>query len=137
MMVAGDALRVFAELLPDACLQAVHVYFPDPWWKMRHRRRRVVRDSFVRDVQRVLQPGGRFHLWSDVEEYFRTSLELIAAETSLQGPIDEPELPAEHDMDYRTHFERRMRLNGAPVYRARFLAANGGCCAAKSAETAR
>jgi len=121
-IVSGDALRIFAELLPDASLQAVHVYFPDPWWKKRHRRRRVVCAPFVRDVQRVLRPGGSFHLWSDVEEYFRTSLELIAAETSLSGPIDEPELPAQHDMDYRTHFERRMRLNGEPVYRARFIA---------------
>jgi tRNA (guanine-N7-)-methyltransferase len=121
MVVAGDALRVFAELLPDASIEAVHVYFPDPWWKKRHRRRRVVRDSFVRDVQRVLRPGGRFHLWSDVEEYFRTSLDVIAAETTLSGPMEEPELPAEHDMDYRTHFERRMRLNGEPVYRTRFV----------------
>jgi tRNA (guanine-N7-)-methyltransferase len=121
MVVSGDALRVFAELLPDACVEAVHVYFPDPWWKKRHRRRRVVCGTFVRDVQRVLRPGGRFHLWSDVEEYFRTSLELIAAETSLSGPFEEPEPPAEHDMDYRTHFERRMRLAGEPVYRSRFI----------------
>lgn len=127
MIVSGDALRIFAELLPDACLRAVHVYFPDPWWKKRHRRRRVVRDSFVRDVQRVLRPGATFHLWSDVEEYFRTSLEVIAAETSLAGPIAEPELPAEHDMDYRTHFERRMRMHGEQVYRARFVKGSGAC----------
>ena len=44
-MVAGDALRIFAELLPDDSLEAVHVYFPDPWWKKRHRKRRVMNGS--------------------------------------------------------------------------------------------
>ena len=41
-IVAADAQRIFYELLPDECLAAVHVYFPDPWWKKRHRKRRVM-----------------------------------------------------------------------------------------------
>lgn len=120
-VVIADALRVFAELLPEASLAAVHVYFPDPWWKKRHRKRRVMRESFLHDVERALVPGGRFHFWSDVEEYFDESLELLAAQTVLQGPIAVSEAPAQHEMDYRTHFERRMRLHGEPVYRAEFL----------------
>ena len=55
LVVDGDATRLFHELLPDGSLAAVHVYFPDPWWKQRHRRRRVMRDSFVRDVERTLR----------------------------------------------------------------------------------
>jgi tRNA (guanine-N7-)-methyltransferase len=120
MMVHGDALRMFAELFPDDSLAAVHVYFPDPWWKKRHRRRRVMRESFLRDVQRTLVPGGSLHFWTDVEEYFQTSLELIAACTTLSGPLPVPETPAEHDMAYRTHFERRVRLASEPVYRAEY-----------------
>jgi tRNA (guanine-N7-)-methyltransferase len=119
-VVIADALRVFAELVPEASLAAVHVYFPDPWWKMRHRKRRLMRESFVHDVQRTLQPGGRLHFWTDVEEYFQKSLALLAAETALQGPIEVSEVPAQHEMDYRTHFERRMRLHGESVYRAEF-----------------
>jgi tRNA (guanine-N7-)-methyltransferase len=120
MIVCGDALRVFQELLPDGSLDAVHVYFPDPWWKKRHRRRRVMRVSFVRDVERTLRPGGSLHFWTDVEEYFRTTLELLASSTTLQGPLPVPETPAEHDMAYRTHFERRVRQAAEPVFRAEY-----------------
>lgn len=120
VVVIADALRIFAELLPDDSLHAVHVYFPDPWWKKRHKKRRVIREAFLRDVQRTLISGGTLHFWTDVEEYFRTSLELLAAHTTLEGPIEVPEQTAEHDMAYRTHFERRVRLQDESVYRAEF-----------------
>jgi tRNA (guanine-N7-)-methyltransferase len=120
LMVCGDAVRIFHELIPDSSLAAVHVYFPDPWWKKRHKKRRVMRESFVRDVERTLQPGGQLHFWTDVEEYFQTTLELLASCTTLTGPLPVAETPAEHDMAYRTHFERRVRLANEPVYRAEF-----------------
>lgn len=119
VMVGGDGLRVFREFLPDASVTAVHVYFPDPWWKKRHRKRRVVNEAFLRDVVRVLVPGGALHLWTDVEEYYQTSLELLA-QTPLVGPIAVPEQPPQHDLDYRTHFERRKRQSGLPIFRAEF-----------------
>jgi len=120
VVVNGDALRIFDELLPNDSLAAVHVYFPDPWWKKRHKKRRVMRESFVRDVERTLVPGGSLHFWTDVEEYFHTSVELLTMHTTLAGPTPVPEKPAEHDMAYRTHFERRMRLHDEAVYRAVF-----------------
>ena len=119
-MLCGDALAVFRDLLPDESAAAVHVYFPDPWWKKRHRKRRVMQPEFVRNVQRVLQPLGRLHFWTDVEEYFHATRELILTATRLEGPFEVTELTAEHDLDYRTHFERRMRQHGLPVYRAEF-----------------
>lgn len=120
VIVHGDALRVFRELLPDNGLAAVHVYFPDPWWKKRHKKRRVLNEPFLRDVERTLKPGGILHFWTDVEEYYQSSLELIAQVTKLEGPFEVPERPPEHDLDYRTHFERRTRLHEEPVYRAEF-----------------
>lgn len=119
-LLGGDAQRLLREFLPEASVRAVHVYFPDPWWKARHRRRRVMNPSFARDVQRVLVPGGKLHFWTDVEEYYQTTVEMLAAETSLQGPFPVAEQPAQHDLDYRTHFERRMRLHGLAVYRAEY-----------------
>ncbi|HZZ30126.1 MAG TPA: tRNA (guanosine(46)-N7)-methyltransferase TrmB [Pirellulales bacterium] len=119
-MIHGDARRVFAEFLPAECAAAVHVYFPDPWWKKRHQKRRVMSAPFLREIQRVLQPGGRLHFWTDVEEYFQATLELIAAATQWQGPISVAERAAQHDLDFHTHFERRMRLHGEAVHRAEF-----------------
>jgi tRNA (guanine-N7-)-methyltransferase len=119
-MVCGDALRIFRERIGNASVAAVHVYFPDPWWKTRHRKRRVMTDEFVQDIQRVLQPSGVLHFWTDVQEYFQETLKLLARATDLLGPSIPDEQAAEHDLDYRTHFERRMRMHGEPVYRSEF-----------------
>ena len=124
VVLVGDALRVFAELLETESALAVHVYFPDPWWKKRHKKRRVMRESFVRDIERVLRPGGTLHYWTDVEEYFVEGVALIQAHTRLLGPLQVPERPAASDLDYRTHFERRTRLAGHKVFRAEFRKAS-------------
>jgi tRNA (guanine-N7-)-methyltransferase len=120
VMVGGDGLRIFNELLPDASLEAVHVYFPDPWWKKRHRKRRVMNEGFLKNVERTLKPGRILHFWTDVEEYFTTTLELIKSCTTLIGPLEVAEKAPEHDLDYRTHFERRMRQHEEAVYRSEF-----------------
>jgi tRNA (guanine-N7-)-methyltransferase len=120
VVVVADAARVLAEVLPDQSVAAVHVYFPDPWWKRRHKKRRVMRETFVRELARVLQPGGVLHFWTDVREYFDTALGLFRESPELEGPLGVSETPAREDMDYRTHFERRTRLHGEPVYRAMF-----------------
>jgi tRNA (guanine-N7-)-methyltransferase len=120
VMVHGDAQPIFADLLPDASVNAVHVYFPDPWWKKRHQKRIVLNERFVKQVERTLVDGGSLHYWTDVHDRFQETLALIAAETGLAGPLEVVETPAEHDLDYRTHFERRTRLAELPVYRAEF-----------------
>lgn len=120
VMVHGDAQKIFRESIGDESLVAVHVYFPDPWWKARHKKRRVLNERFLRDVVRTLEPGGRLHFWTDVQEYFESTLELIADAIPLDGPLPVPEKNAEHDLDFRTHFERRTRLAGEQVYRAEF-----------------
>jgi tRNA (guanine-N7-)-methyltransferase len=125
-VMLGDAVRLLGEILPDGSVAAVHVYFPDPWWKTRHKKRRVLREALVQHVERVLVAGGTLHFWTDVEEYFQTGLELVAQHTALRGPLAVPERPAEHDLDYRTHFERRSRLQGQPVYRAEFRKGDNG-----------
>ena len=117
-MIAGDGNILVRNLFPDACLQGIHVYFPDPWWKARHRKRRVLSDTFLAHAGRVLVPGGLLHVWTDVEEYFDEAMAAAAGTGLFTPPATVEERLAQHDLDYRTHFERRTRLAGQPVWRA-------------------
>ena len=119
-VIHGDAQRLFAEFILPASVRSVHVYFPDPWWKKRHRSRRVMNERFLMDIQRVLVDGGQLNFWTDVAEYFEATIALIRQVTQLAGPYEVAESVPQHDLDYRTHFERRMRLQGEPVYRSSF-----------------
>jgi len=122
-VIHGDAQRLFAQYLEDSSVEAVHVYFPDPWWKKRHRKRRLMNAAFLKHVERVLMPGGRLHFRTDVADYFDETVQLIAQQTNLQGPVPVVETDPEA---YRTHFERRMLLQGLPVYRAEFFRSSSG-----------
>ncbi|MEX0824840.1 MAG: tRNA (guanosine(46)-N7)-methyltransferase TrmB [Pirellulaceae bacterium] len=121
MIISGDAEPLFKTSIPEHSLAAVHVYFPDPWWKAKHKRRRVLNESFIDNVARCLQPDGRFHFWTDVLDYFESTLELLAKRVPEWGPpLPEAANEATHDLDYRTHFERRSRQHAIPVYRVRY-----------------
>jgi len=117
-IVHGDATFLARCLLPDACLAGVHVYFPDPWWKARHRKRRVLSDLFLAHAGRTLVTGGLLHIWTDVEEYFLEALAAARGTGLFSAARDVAPRPAAHELDYHTHFERRTRLAGAPVWRA-------------------
>ena len=120
----GDARLVLTRHVPGLSLRAVHVYFPDPWWKKRHKKRRVFTDSLVTDIERTLESKGQLRVASDVEDYFRLIQSLIAAHARFQElPIHEPK-EAEHPSDYLTNFERKYRIEGRPIYRADYVLAS-------------
>jgi tRNA (guanine-N7-)-methyltransferase len=76
--IAGDARCILATLVPPASVAVVHVYFPDPWPKTRHRHRRLFDTSdAARAVARVLEPGGRVHVASDLSWLFRRMVERL------------------------------------------------------------
>ena len=116
VMFSGDGLQLFREFLPENSLAAVHVYFPDPWWKARHRKRRGMQMELVRACEKCLVPGGKLHFWTDVQEYFETALEMMAAESTLKGPFTPDVDPSQ----WRTHFEKRTVIEGRPVFRSWF-----------------
>jgi tRNA (guanine-N7-)-methyltransferase len=119
-VIAGDARRFLSLFVPPLSLAAVHIYFPDPWWKKRHKKRRVFCEPFVADVARALRPGGSFWLATDVEEYFTVIWKLMAARPEFEPrPPLEPK-PAEHDLDYLTNFERKYRIEGRAIFRASY-----------------
>ena len=69
-LACTDARWLLRECVPASSVQAMHVYFPDPWWKQRHRKRKLFTPEFALQCARVLTPGGMLHFVTDVEEYF-------------------------------------------------------------------
>jgi tRNA (guanine-N7-)-methyltransferase len=92
-VVAADARCVVARLVPAVSVSAYHIYFPDPWPKRRHRRRRLTEDGFPRAIERTLVPGGAVHLATDLgpllEEFaahfLRAGLALVPGATLPVG----------------------------------------------------
>src|SRR5262249_12684806 len=64
-----DARLLLRDRVADGSVQAVHLYFPDPWWKTRHHKRRVFTPEFAQQCQRILRPGGRLVVVTDVADY--------------------------------------------------------------------
>lgn len=119
-LVKGDARFLIRDrILPDS-VHAIHAYFPDPWWKKRHHKRRLFNADFVASCARVLIPGGRLHIATDVPDYFAIILQLLNAEPLLKGsPSPEPCLISP-DLGFQTNFERKSALEGRAAHRATF-----------------
>src|SRR5262245_5165959 len=111
----ADARRVFAEWVLPASVTAVHVYFPDPWWKRRHKKRRILSPLSLSHIARALVRGGELRVASDVVQYFHEIQTTVAS----HGGFELLELPAfrdpEYDQDYLTNFERKYRKAGKPI----------------------
>jgi tRNA (guanine-N7-)-methyltransferase len=119
-VLGGDVVIALTKLIRPRSVAAIHVYFPDPWWKRRHRQRRVFNRQFVDLCGEALRPGGVLHSWTDVEEYFGVISRLMDQHEQFETvPAPQERLP-EHDMDYQTSFERKKRKAGLPIYRARW-----------------
>src|SRR5262249_35118171 len=117
-ILGADARLVLPRYIPDASLAALHVYFPDPWWKRRHHKRRIWNAELVAHAARMLKPEGFLHAWTDVEEYFAAIEGLVAGNVAFVRRPAPSEKTPEHDMDYRTSFERKKRKAGLPIFRA-------------------
>lgn len=111
-VINHDAVEVLESMLPAASLDRVLVYFPDPWPKKRHHKRRLIRPDFVPIVARALKPGGRLELATDWENYARAMLETLGGapefiNTAASGGFAErpPYRP-------ETRFERRGTQRG-------------------------
>ena len=119
-LACADARALLQSSIPEASVAAVHVYFPDPWWKTRHHKRRVFTAEFAAQCVRVLTPGGVLSFASDVEAYAQTVYELVATLPRLRPlPPPQPGTPA-HDMDYLTNFERKASKDGRAIHRGRW-----------------
>jgi len=108
-VVRHDAVEVLGHMIPDSALAALHVFFPDPWPKKRHHKRRIVQPPFVSLVARKLAPGGIVHLATDWPDYADQMAVVFSEneffEKSTQGFVERPQ----------TKFETRGRRLGNPI----------------------
>jgi len=118
-VAAGDALDLLREQVPADSLDAVHVYFPDPWPKARHHKRRIIRPDAAALIARGLRPGGRLHCATDWAEYAAEMLDVLAAEPLLRNAHDGYAPRAAHRPV--TKFEARAIRDGREVFDLCFL----------------
>jgi tRNA (guanine-N7-)-methyltransferase len=118
-VLCDDAVEVLQRRIADGSLDEVLLYFPDPWPKKRHHKRRIVQPAFVALVASRLKPGGRFRLATDWEPYAAWMLEMLSASPDFTnaapdgGCIERPERGT-------TRFERRGRRLGHRVFDMEF-----------------
>ncbi|HEU4620994.1 MAG TPA: tRNA (guanosine(46)-N7)-methyltransferase TrmB [Burkholderiaceae bacterium] len=109
-----DAVEIVQRLIAPNTLAGVHVFFPDPWHKKRHQKRRLIQTPFVRELASRIKPGGYLHCATDWQDYAEQMLEVLSAEPLLkntaQGYAPKP--------DYRplTKFEQRGLKLGHDVW---------------------
>ncbi|WP_353393933.1 tRNA (guanosine(46)-N7)-methyltransferase TrmB [Hydrogenophaga sp. 5NK40-0174] len=104
-----DAVEVLDNMLPEQSLDGVHVFFPDPWHKSRHHKRRLIQAPFVNRLAGHLKPGGYIHLATDWEPYAEQMLEVLSAEPMLANTAEAGGSGYAEKPDYRplTKFENR------------------------------
>jgi tRNA (guanine-N7-)-methyltransferase len=113
--VRAEAGYFLNEFVGDESLSALHIYFPDPWPKKRHHKRRLIQEPFMREIVRVLMPFGRVQMVSDHQEYFEQIESVVKAskltviDYSRPGSANEGEFVG-------TNFERKYRREGRPFY---------------------
>jgi tRNA (guanine-N7-)-methyltransferase len=86
-VIRHDAVEVLENMIPAQSLAGIHVYFPDPWHKARHHKRRLIQAPFVKQLAERLRPGGYLHLATDWENYAEQMLAVLSAEPLLQNTV--------------------------------------------------
>lgn len=87
-LIQHDVVEVLNHMILDGALAGVHVFFPDPWHKARHNKRRLIQPAFVKVLCNKLAPGGYIHLATDWEDYAVQMLDVLGKEPLLQNTAD-------------------------------------------------
>jgi tRNA (guanine-N7-)-methyltransferase len=104
-IVQHDAVEVMRDMVPAASLAAIHVFFPDPWPKKRHHKRRLLQPAFVSLAAEKLAPGGHLHVATDWKEYADDVLAVLSATAQLANTA--PDFAPRPPTRPETKFERR------------------------------
>ncbi|MES2366927.1 MAG: tRNA (guanosine(46)-N7)-methyltransferase TrmB [Pseudomonadota bacterium] len=87
-IIQHDAVEVLRDMIPDASLAGVHIFFPDPWHKKRHHKRRLIKPDLIALIANKLVPGGYLHCATDWEDYAIQILDVLSGEPSLTNTAD-------------------------------------------------
>ena len=113
-LINHDAFLVLRDMIPDASLAEIHVYFPDPWPRKKEQKRRIIRPEVLKEFRRTLVDDGWGIYVTDHAEYFEAAAPFVEAEfrseRRVPGPDDVP----------RTNYEAKYRAEGRPIYEIRF-----------------
>lgn len=118
-IIQHDAVEVVQAMLSSECLHGIHIFFPDPWPKAKHHKRRLIQPDFVARLCDRLQPGGYLHVATDWQDYATHILEVLQQEPALQNSA----VDFASRSDYRplTKFEQRGIKLGHGVWDLVFL----------------
>lgn len=119
-VMCADARRLMHQSIPEGSVQAIHVYFPDPWWKKRHHKRRLWTAEFAADCVRALRPGGKLLIGTDVSEYYVHIRALLDDLSELRRVCADEKAGDPGAAEHLTNFERKARQRGGSVYRAEY-----------------
>lgn len=113
-LINHDAFLVLRDMIPDAALAEIHIYFPDPWPRKREQKRRIIRAEALGEMRRVLVEDGSGIYVTDHREYFDAAAPLIAQFFRSEARIPQPDEPP------RTNYEAKYREEGREIYEVRF-----------------
>lgn len=115
-VLCADAVEVLSHNISDAALHAVYIFFPDPWPKKRHHKRRLIQPALVELIGRKLKVGGLLHLATDWEDYAQHMLTVITAAPQFRNTASAGQFAPSPGERPPTKFERRGRALGHGVW---------------------
>lgn len=114
-IISTDAIEVLESYIPDASLAVVNVFFPDPWPKHRHHKRRLVQPEFVALVAKKLIPYGKFNLATDWHDYAQQMLTVLEAESKLKNTFGMEQFAPRLNSRIMTKFETKAMQEGRAI----------------------
>ena len=87
-IIAHDAVEVIDHMIPLQSLDGIHIFFPDPWHKKRHNKRRLIQSPLVEKLVARLRPGGYLHCATDWQPYAEQILQVLTAESQLENTVN-------------------------------------------------
>ncbi|MEQ3512973.1 tRNA (guanosine(46)-N7)-methyltransferase TrmB [Pseudoalteromonas sp. SS15] len=119
-----DAVEVLADCIADGSLTTMQLFFPDPWHKKRHHKRRIVQPEFVESLRQKLKIGGVFHMATDWENYAEHMLEVMTAAPGYENISETQDYVPRPDNRPLTKFEQRGHRLGHGVWDLMFKRSN-------------